>query len=346
MRRYYIGFISVLLGLCMGWLSVSSQNDTVIMNNGNLIVGEVKGLDIGVLKMKTPYSEKDFQIDWDDVIRFKSMRNFIVSLSHGRKLDGSILPYAEDSTKVIITDKDGRVVVFLKEVTYIKPVKKKFFGRFSVLLSAGYTMTKANNSHQLSINTNIGYTSSIFLADAYFSAISNIQKQDTLEIRTSRMEGGLSFKIFLIRSWVALVGTDLLQNEEQKIKLRATTKAGVGNFVVNNNKLYLLLAGGAAWNYETYTEPTQDMRNNLEAFANVEFNIYNIGDLNILTNVSAYPSLTDWGRFRCDYSLDLKYDLPFDLFINLGFTLNYDNKPVTGASETDYVLQTTIGWDI
>lgn len=94
------------------------------------------------------------------------------------------------------------------------------------------------------------------------------------------------------------------------------------------------------------TEPTQTMRNDMEAFGSVEFNIYNIGDLNILTSVGAYPSITDWGRFRCDFNFDLKYDLPFDLFINLGVTCNYDNRPAKGASESDYVLQTTIEWDI
>jgi len=338
--------ILIFLGLFAGMFSAAGQNDTLVMRNGNVLVGEIKSLERGVLTLKTSYSDKDFQIEWDDVVRIKSLRNFIMSLSHGRKLDGSILPYSEDPTKVIIVDKHGRVIASLQDLIYIKPVKEKFFGRFSVLLSAGYTLTKANNSHQISIKTNVGYTSSAFIADAYFSAISNLQKKDTLEIRTSRMEGGLSFKIFLVRGWIALLGTDLLQNEEQKIKLRANTKAGVGNFVVRNHKLYLMLAGGGAWNYETYTEPTQDLRNNLEAFATIEINIYNIGDLDLLTSVTGYPSLTEWGRFRCDFNFDMKYDLPLDLFINLGFTLNYDNQPVAGASDIDYVLQTTIGWDL
>ena len=43
---------------------------------------------------------------------------------------------------------------------------------------------------------------------------------------------------------------------------------------------------------------------------------------------------------------DLKYDLPLDFYIRLGYTLNYDNKPVEGATESDYVLQTSFGWEL
>jgi hypothetical protein len=58
-----------------------------------------------------------------------------------------------------------------------------------------------------------------------------------------------------------------------------------------------------------------------------------------------YKGFTDNGRYRADTNLDVKYDLPFDLFIRLGFSLNYDNEPAVNASETDYVLRTGIGWE-
>jgi hypothetical protein len=56
--------------------------------------------------------------------------------------------------------------------------------------------------------------------------------------------------------------------------------------------------------------------------------------------------MTESGRWRIDYSFDTKYDLPLDFYIKVGFTLNYDNQPVAGASKTDYVFQTTFGWEL
>ncbi len=90
--------------------------------------------------------------------------------------------------------------------------------------------------------------------------------------------------------------TNLLQNDEQKIKLMATTQGRLGNFIVPTNRMYFTIAGGLAWNYETYTETTDDDKNSLEAFAGLEVNLFDIGDLSLLFNLAAYPSLTESQR--------------------------------------------------
>ena len=83
----------------------------------------------------------------------------------------------------------------------------------------------------------------------------------------------------------------------------------------------------------------------MEAYFGSELNMYDIGDLNLLTKASIYPSLTESGRWRVDFVFDAKYDLPLDFYIKLGINLNYDNQPVEGGSETDYVFQTGFGWE-
>jgi hypothetical protein len=60
----------------------------------------------------------------------------------------------------------------------------------------------------------------------------------------------------------------------------------------------------------------------------------------------AYPGITEWGRVRTDFNFDLKYEFVFDFFVNLGFTLNFDNQPVEGADKVDYIFQTTVGWEL
>jgi hypothetical protein len=59
-----------------------------------------------------------------------------------------------------------------------------------------------------------------------------------------------------------------------------------------------------------------------------------------------YPGFTEKGRLRADFKTDLKYDLPLDFYIKVGFTWNFDNQPATGSSEYDYVMQTGIGWSL
>ena len=74
--------------------------------------------------------------------------------------------------------------------------------------------------------------------------------------------------------------------------------------------------------------------------------MFDFGDIGLLTNLFAYKSIDEADRFRTDFKFDLKYDLPYDFYIKLGYTLNYDSKPAEGASESDYVLQTTFGWEL
>ena len=110
--------------------------------------------------------------------------------------------------------------------------------------------------------------------------------------------------------------------------------------------MYFSAAAGAAWNNENYTDPTISGRKSTEGFASLELNMFNMGDLSMLTSLYVFPSFTESGRIRSDFKFDLKYDLPLDIYFKLGYTLNYDNRPVEGASETDYVFQTTVGWEL
>lgn len=323
-----------------------AQIDSLVMHTGEVLVGEVKDLKQGIITIETEYSDSDFKVEWDKVKYIHTERKYIISMSNGDRYNGSMKSSAERGKVVIKDIKIGNVTVDLINLVYLKSVDDDFLSRLSLMLSVGYSLTKANESQQISARINAGYLSNKIAVDMYFNAVRSIQTPDSTTIRTERTEGGLGFRFFIYKDWFALVGSDLLQSTEQKLSLRALTKGGMGNYMVNTNRMYFVLAGGAAWNYEDYSDPTISDRNSAEAFAFVEYNIFDIGDLDLKTSLIGYPSLTESGRFRSDFSFDLKYEFPLDFFINLGFTLNYDNKPVEGASETDYVLQTTFGWEL
>jgi len=308
-----------------------------------MIVGEIKNLDRGVLQIETDYSDSDFKIDWDEVKIIKSGRTFVFFNSSGKHFNGSIRMDESDSTKVILFNTETELSVKIINIVIIKPIETGFWGKFSLELAAGYTLTKANNLNQLSIRSSIGYLSKSFAADASFNAVRNVQ--DEVD-PTKRTEANIGFRYVITNDWFALISSNLLQNDEQKLKLRATTSAGIGNYVVYTHKIYLGVAAGIAWNNEQYTESTENNRNSLETFVGLELNLFNISDFDLLTALTVYPGLTEKGRIRADYNIDLKYDLPLDFFISLGFTYTYDNRPVADASESDYVFQTTIGWEL
>ena len=89
----------------------------------------------------------------------------------------------------------------------------------------------------------------------------------------------------------------------------------------------------------------------MEGFLGTELNLFDIGDLTLLTSIIVYPTIisdesVESGRFRSDFRFDAKYDDIFtkDFYIRAGFTLNYDNRPVEAGKEVDYIFTTGFGW--
>lgn len=333
---------------------LNAQNDSIIFNNNNYIVGEIKELKQGIIKIETDYSSSDFAVDWDKIKYLKSDQVYLITMSQGDRYNGSIETVMGDPTKIIVHDiKDGDVTVNMMDLVFLKSIEQNFIGRLDILLSVGYTQTKANNNRQFSGKTEIGYLSNTIGINANFDIVRAFQEetQDTtsVKITTKRTEAGLGFRAFIVKDWFALVNTNLLQSTEMQLNLRAVTKGGFGNYIINNQQMYFVAAAGAAWNYEDYTNPdtTQvNPRSSAEAFLGLEYRIFDIGDLKLNTSVYGYPSLTESGRFRTDFNFDLRYEFAFDLFFGIGFTWNFDNKPAPGSTTTDYVFQTSVGWEL
>ena len=145
--------------------------------------------------------------------------------------------------------------------------------------------------------------------------------------------------------WFYSLSGDFLSNDEQKLQLRSTVKGGFGKYVIHSNRMYFGGGFGLAFNNEKFNDVNNTNRNSLEAYIGLALDIFDVKDFNLNTDVTFYPSLTQSGRYRADYNLNLKYDLPLDFFIKLGLTYNYDSKPVEGASVSDYAFQSTFGWE-
>jgi len=320
-----------------------AQLDTIVVSSGDILVGDMKSMSRGVVTIETPYSDSDFKIEWAKVTRVNSKGAFIVSLESGERIITTIRTKPSDSSTVMLF-KDGKEVnIAIADIVFIKGVDEGFIARLSASIDFGFTITKANNLKQLSTRSSLGYLANNWSADASLDAVRS--SQDSVE-NTSRTDASATFSYFLWKGWFVYASASFLQNDEQKLKLRSTPKVGIGNFLIQTNHMYWSLFIGAARNNETYTDPTIPDRSDAEANIGTELNLFDIGDFRFLTSLSVYKSITDGGRKRADFKIDLKYDLPLDFYIGLGYTLNYDNQPVEGASESDYVFQTSFGWEL
>ena len=334
-----------------------AQNDTLYLNNGDMIVGDLKSMDRGVLTIEPSYSDSDFKITWEDIKEMRAHQRYLITLSDGGRINGTF--QSAGAGKIFIANEDGEdKTVNQDDVVNIRSVDNGFLSRLSANIDFGLSLTKANNQKQLNGNLRLGYLEDRWSANLYYNSL--ITTQDGVS-DIQRNDAGMGYRYFLPADWNLGADIALLSNTEQSLDLRATGKIGVGNFIKRTNTLYWNVFGGVAYTSESFspvtnpddgTTTTAPHRKSMEGFFGTEVNLYDIGDLNLLTTIIVYPTLVsdelvEPGRVRTDFRFDAKYDDIFieDFYVRAGFTLNYDNRPAEAGKEFDYIFTTGFGWE-
>lgn len=336
-----------------------SQTDTLVLNNNDLIVGEIKSMDKNILGIETDYSDVDFKITWSGIKRVYSKVNYLITLSDGSRYNGRIRSLNDSiveidtympgtvikfskKTENIESPEGGRVEVLKSQIVYLNSLEEGFLSRLSFNFDIGTNLTKANDFRQFTFNTGLGYLADRWKVNMSFNNLRSTQ-ENTDPIK--RTELGTQFNYFLPKDWYLLYYLNMLSNTEQLIDLRTSNMMGVGKYVVHTNKTYLGFSAGVNFNNEKFTGE-ESANQSGEAFLGAQYNIFDIGDLDLVSTIVAYPSFTEKNRFRTDFKFDIRYEFKFDLYFKIGTSVNYDNQPTEGASELDYIFQTTVGWKL
>jgi len=321
-------------------LGVYAQQDSLIFNSGEDMVGEIKSLENGIIIVETKYSDKDFNIKWENVSQIYTETIFLILLTNGDKYFGKL---SSDSTgkERILFEEDQYVECDINEFVSLTPLKNKFLDRLYASIDLGFSLTKANELRQLSSRIALGYTADNWTTNLKLNTILSMQNE-TETIR--RIEGSINERYIFSKNWFAIFELSGLSNTEQKLDLRLNAELGMGHFLIRTNSLYWSVKAGFNRNVEQYSNETPD-RQSWEGFFGTAANFFNTGDFQMQTIIKAYPSITYAGRWRTDWTLDVKYDLPLDFYIKVGGTLNFDNRPAEDASRSDYVLQSGFGWE-
>ena len=55
----------IILITLLKYEASKAQSDSLIFSNGEMVIGEIKKMDRGVVTIETFYSDSDFKISWD-----------------------------------------------------------------------------------------------------------------------------------------------------------------------------------------------------------------------------------------------------------------------------------------
>jgi hypothetical protein len=317
-----------------------AQNDSIRLKNNDVLVGEIKTLNKSVLTFKTSYSDKDFKIDFNDVISLSTSKLCVVYLTNRSSITGRIKQLSPG--KVLIISKEGVAYeVAIREIIQLQEIDEQFWSRFSGALDVGFNLAKTNNNRQLTYAGNLKYSSDKWNSKFNFNVLYS-ERDDTERIERKTIS--LVSQRYL-KQWYVSGEVSYLQSTELGIKNRITPNLGLGRLLIVTNKLYWIVGTGITYNIEDFFD-TQLNKQSTELQLLTQFDMFNFEKLNFTTRVIGYPSLSEKGRFRLDYNFVLKYDLPYDFYIKAEFTLNYDNQPAVVGSFTDYVFSSGFGWEL
>ena len=332
----YTGFlIFLLLGSAV---QLNAQSDTVITKQGDRIIGKIKSMSFGLLKVDANSGDSDFIIKWEDVSKIKSKNQFRIYDTKGEFYIGYISQGAEKTT---LFSRSDTVDMKYADIVGIDRVEKKFSDKFKLGVNLGYSYTKANRTEQITLRSFTGYKEDVWSLNADFNAY--LSTIDTLQ--SARRDATVSYRYFFKNNWFATSSLDFLNSDEQKLQLRTTGLLGLGSNILSRQNSNLLLVVGAAFNEEVYNEEVGESNLSYEGFLSVEYDLFGSGDISIRTNGIVFPSFTEKNRYRLQYKLDFQWELPRDFNLVLGYNINYDNKPPEGTSDTDYVVSLTFGWE-
>src|SRR5947209_11233129 len=134
-----LGFSAPVLLKCIALIAVlvvfacplfgKRNDDVVIMKNGDKFTGEIKALQYGELIFKSDYMKDSVHLDWNRVESLQSKDKYIVSLSDGHRVMGTIRRTTVNEGKQqfkIVTD-DSTLEVPPSEVITIDQRESSFW---------------------------------------------------------------------------------------------------------------------------------------------------------------------------------------------------------------------------
>ena len=330
-------------------LFAREKTDVIVMQNGDRLTGEVKGLNAGVLSVGLDYIDGTISVQWSKVARLESSQLFVVNTLDGSVYTGKLTAVdtaANQPVKIQIAETEEQTVTIdTSRIAKMGETSEKLWERFSGDINFGINYSKGNQATQYSLGSYTQYLRERWAAQATFN--SNLSSNSGSPTST-RNEVGL--KGYHLMSWDNYFYEGLgsfLQSTEQGISLQTTLGGGIGRFLKNTNRTSITVLGGLAWlstDYKQSTAVSQGTQNIAVGLIAAELKVFKFKKTNLDVDAILIPALSDPGRVL--YSTNATYYLK--LFSNLSWNVslygNWNNRPPANFSGSDYGSTSGLSW--
>jgi hypothetical protein len=341
---------SVILGFLFLFVSVNlwaQKTDTVVLLNQNVIKGEIKNLDMGLLTFKTD-GMGTVNIKAEEIKSLKSDKRFQIQLSNGYIYFGTLDTVDAPGTYVkIITSSKTVYKTDFKNIVSIFPFRRNFWSRLSGTFSFGLSYNKSSDIFNSTFSGNIKYWGKRRQID--LSWTDNIAVQNDTVV-TNKQSNSLSYKHYIRKHYSGQGTFEYAKNKELELKHRYSVDLLAGMDIVHRYRSLLYLGTGVSGNSELYTGDTAS-NVNMEWVFKFNFSIYKRSspEMSLTASSNMYPSLTVNGRFRVNSTIEGRVEVFKNFYVGLQFYDDFDNKPhgnetVAGSKTNDWGVNGTVSY--
>jgi len=318
----------------------AAKVDTVELENGNLVTGEIKELRQGRLKYSTD-SMGTVYIEWGEVIHLTGKARYRVETTDGRIHFGSITPGTDDGSMVVVANGETTQLE-VADVFRITKIKTGWRDKIDSDIAVGYRYAKASDIKEITLGYDGTLTTDRYRLDFGANGRSTEDSEDTTtqwlaytDLRRWRENRNY---------WLATGGAE--QNDELGIDLRVIAGAGLGRRLRQTTRWQLAAEAAPIVNYTENDDGSSDTE--LEALlrANWQIYIYDSPKRTLDTTLALFPGITQAGEYRSAFDITLRQEFIKDLFWDLSFYHQYDSDVEDeDASNSDYGVKTSIGFE-
>jgi hypothetical protein len=342
--RRIAGRIGTLVVLCLITTPAALQaqkTDTLTLDNGDRITGEIKELAQGRLRYSTDAANTIF-VEWIHVRELWTDKFLEIELESGERVFGSIVP-AEETDKLTIRAARLVLTVDRMSIVAITPIKSTFWSRLDGLIELGFDFKKQNHTLNVSSTVEVNYRPRKFIVtlrgDTY------LLKQDSLADVT-RNNASLTGIWLPAERWFLLVAPAWEENSELKLDSRGSLAVGGGRVFTRTNSVEWYSWLGLSFNREKLTD-VEDPTSNLEGQISSRFRWFTFGshETSLSADLDIRPSFTEAKRWRIDFETAFRRDLILDFYIVFKFYDQFDSRGEGQESQNDYGVTFALGYD-